>query len=108
MVASRWDSVRYKFDLYIKNAAIAGDEDRKGKGNEKEVKLKVRGQDIIRSRTNVYFDGRVVMVTTRIDWYASYTEMECKVEVAKGLDLSLVSTFLYHILQVPGLHCNMF
>ncbi|KAL4947159.1 hypothetical protein BDW69DRAFT_190447 [Aspergillus filifer] len=92
VIATRWDSIRYKFDLYVKNGAGDGTGD--GYGNEKEVKLEVRGQDKIRSRTNVYFKGRVVMVAFRVDAYASTTEMEWKVEVAKGLAISLASAIM--------------
>ncbi|KAL3463472.1 tubby C-terminal-like domain-containing protein [Aspergillus heterothallicus] len=83
-IAPRWNVFRNKLDVYVRNTA--------GKG--KEVKLKVRGQDVLKSRTHVYFDGGLVMTATRIDQHESLTDLEWKVEVATGLDISLASVIM--------------
>ncbi|KAL4744251.1 hypothetical protein BDW72DRAFT_213095 [Aspergillus terricola var. indicus] len=84
VIAPRWNPLRYSFDVYARNVAWNGE----------EVLLKVRGQDMLKSRTNVYFDKMLVMTATRIDGFMSFTELEWKVEVAGGLDSSLASAIM--------------
>ncbi|KAI9370914.1 tubby C-terminal-like domain-containing protein [Aspergillus egyptiacus] len=83
-IAPRWNPLRNKLDVYVRNAARDGT----------EVKLKVRGQDVSKAQTNVYFDGALVMIATRFDDHRSLTELEWKVEVARGMDISLASVIV--------------
>ncbi|KAE8351222.1 tubby C-terminal-like domain-containing protein [Aspergillus coremiiformis] len=83
-LAPRWSALKDKFDVCFTNAAAGGE----------EVVLEVRGQDIWKMKTNVYFNGSLVM-TTRVmnvlQYYVPFKRPQWEVEVAQGLDLSLVS-----------------
>ena len=54
------------------------------------MKLKVRGQDLSRLKTHVYFNKALVMTALRTDGHRSFTELEWEVGVTRGLDVSLV------------------
>lgn len=61
--------------------------------NSKDVQLRVRGQDIWKLRTNVYWGDEVVMTTKRqgkLDAYIPGKSLEWEVDVAPGFDTSLV------------------
>lgn len=65
-----------------------------GGGEGEMVKLEVRGQDIWKIRTNVYWGDSVVMTAKRQDKLAVYLpgkSLEWVVDVAQGMDISLVS-----------------
>lgn len=78
-IAPRWNPLKNKLDVYVRNA-----------GDGKEKKLKVRGLDMAKSRTHVYYLDQLAMDATRVDAHKSVTRLEWRVEVAKGLDVSLV------------------
>ncbi|KAL3491046.1 tubby C-terminal-like domain-containing protein [Aspergillus germanicus] len=84
VIAPRWNPFKNKLDVYVMNAA--------GGGNE--VKLKVRGQDLSRLRTHVYSNGALVMAATRTSVHESVDENEWKVDVARGIDISLASVIM--------------
>ncbi|KAJ0423515.1 hypothetical protein BJY00DRAFT_310171 [Aspergillus carlsbadensis] len=83
-IAPRWNPLKNKLDVYVRNAA----------GNGAEVKLKLRCQDLSRFRTHVYYDGALVMAASRVDGHDSLTEVEWEVDVAGGLDISLASVIM--------------
>ncbi|KAL2796235.1 tubby C-terminal-like domain-containing protein [Aspergillus keveii] len=83
-IAPRWNPFKNKLDVYVINAAGVGD----------EVKLKVRGQDLSRSRTHVYCNGALVMAATRTSGHESVDENEWKVDLAGGMDISLASVIM--------------
>lgn len=61
--------------------------------NGEDVQLKVRGQDIWKLRTNVYWGDKMVMTTKRqgkLDVYIPGKSLEWEVDVAPGFDTSLV------------------
>lgn len=61
--------------------------------NGEDVQLKVRGQDIWKLRTNVYWGDKVVMTTKRqgkLDVYIPGKSLQWEVDVAPGFDTSLV------------------
>ncbi|KAL1854982.1 hypothetical protein Plec18170_004394 [Paecilomyces lecythidis] len=81
--APKWSSLKDKFDVYVRNNA-GGD----------EVILEVRGQDIWKIKTHVYYNGALAMVARRTDYLVPYIpgkRPEWEVKVAEGLDLSLAS-----------------
>lgn len=84
-----------KFDVYIRNVVDGG----------KEVKLEVRGNDIWKYRTSVYFGGSLVMTIKVKRYYLVYVGMgkrpEWEINIAQGFDLSLVS-FLMKIVGCVG------
>ncbi|KAL2841157.1 tubby C-terminal-like domain-containing protein [Aspergillus pseudoustus] len=82
VIAPRWNPLKNKLDVYVSS------------DDGSEVKLKVRGQDVSKSRTHVYFEGALVMTATRMDKHVSLTELEWQVEVASGLDISLASVII--------------
>lgn len=56
--------------------------------------IEARGQDIWKLRTNFYVDGALVMTSKRTDKLTAYVPWkrpEWKMDVAKGVDLALVS-----------------
>ena len=76
-----------KLDIEVKNAA----------NNGVEVTLNVRGQDIWKQRTNVYFGDAAVMTAKRTDKLSTYLprrKAEWTVEVAQGMDISLASAII--------------
>ncbi|KAI9933203.1 hypothetical protein ASPWEDRAFT_174362 [Aspergillus wentii DTO 134E9] len=82
-IAPRLSWLKDKMDVYVKNAA----------GDGQEVLLEVRGQDVWKIMTHVFVDGALVMVIRRLDFMSAYIPVkgfEWKIEVAGGLDLSLV------------------
>ncbi|KAJ5176727.1 uncharacterized protein N7482_002604 [Penicillium canariense] len=88
-----------KFDVYIRNAADGG----------VEVKLEVRGNDIWKYRTSVYYGGSLVMSIKIKHYYLVYVGLgkrpEWEVSVAQGFDLSLASiigVLLVHVLYKPS------
>lgn len=61
--------------------------------NGKDAQLRVRGQDIWKLRTNVYWGDKVVMTSKRqgkLDVYIPGKSLEWEVDVAPGFDTSLV------------------
>lgn len=61
--------------------------------NGQDVQLKVRGQDIWKLRTNVYWEDKVVMTTKRqgkLGVYIPGKSLQWEVDVAPGFDTSLV------------------
>lgn len=82
-LAPRWSALRDKCDIYLSNAAAGGE----------EVVLEVRGQDIWKRWTHVYFNNALVMRTKLTEMLAVYLpgkRIEWEAEVAEGMDLSLV------------------
>lgn len=82
-IAPRWNIFKDKFDVFVANAAANGE----------EVTLEVRGQDIWKLRTNVYFKGAVVMtakMASKLTPYVPGIKREWIVDVAEGMDLALV------------------
>lgn len=83
-VAPRPTNLKDKCDVYAKNAAQGGD----------EVKLEVRGQDIWKRNTCVYFGDQVVVQVRFVNYVTSYVPFasnQWDVVVAEGFDLALVS-----------------
>ncbi|KAJ5689424.1 hypothetical protein N7462_003816 [Penicillium macrosclerotiorum] len=83
--APQFHLLKDKFDVYIQNAAADG----------AETKLEVRGNDIWKYRTNVYYDGALVMTTKIKGYYQVYIPVkrpEWDVQVAQGFDLCLTKT----------------
>lgn len=61
--------------------------------NGEDVQLRVRGQDIWKLRTNVYWGDKVVMTTKRqgkLDVYIPGKSLQWEVDAAAGFDTSLV------------------
>jgi hypothetical protein len=85
-VVPQWHMLKDKFDVHFSNAA-GGDSGRE------EIVLSVRGQDIWKSRTHVYYGDALVMTSKLKDMVAVYVpgkRPEWEIEVAEGVDLSLV------------------
>ncbi|KAK5798665.1 hypothetical protein VI817_004955 [Penicillium citrinum] len=83
-IAPRWSYFKDKFDVYVSNAALNGE----------EVVIEARGQDIWKLRTNFYVNGSLVMTSKRTDKLMAYIpgkRPEWQVDIAKGMDLALVS-----------------
>ena len=83
-IAPRWQILKDKFDVYVANAA----------NNGEEVVLEARGQDIWKLRTNIYYQGNVVVtakMARKLTPYIPGIKREWIVDVAEGMDLSLVS-----------------
>lgn len=83
-VAPRITKVKDKVDVYAKNAARA----------DEETKLEVRGQDIWKRNTCVYYGSELAMQVRFVNYITSYVPFSSNqwdVAVAKGFDLSLVS-----------------
>ena len=79
----KWGAFTDKFDVHFQNAAANG----------KETVLAVRGQNVWKSRTNVYHHGKLVMRVKLTDMVAVYLPGKrptWEVVVAEGMDLSLV------------------
>lgn len=87
-IAPQGHLLKDKYDVFIQNAADGG----------AEVKLEVRGNDIWKYRTSVYYGGSLVMTIKVKRYYLVYVGMgkrpEWEVSVAQGFDLSLVSVEL--------------
>lgn len=82
-VVPQWSALKDKFDVHLQNAAANGE----------ETILEVRGQNIWKTKTNVYHGGNLVMVVKLIDIAAVYLPVKrpsWEVVVAEGMDLSLV------------------
>jgi hypothetical protein len=82
-ITPRFHALKDKFDVYFNNAA----------GNGEKVQLEVRGQDIWKLRTNVYFGERMVMTCKRTDKMSVYVpgkSIEWDVDVGQGMDMSIV------------------
>lgn len=65
-------------------------------GNGNGLQLKVRGQDIWKLRTNVYWGDKVVMTAKRkgtVDIYIPGKSLRWNVDVAPGFDTSLVRLY---------------
>ncbi|KAL4780811.1 tubby C-terminal-like domain-containing protein [Aspergillus varians] len=100
-VVPKWSALKDKFDVRFQNAAA----------NREETVLAVRGQDIWKSKTNVYYHGNLVMtvkVTDRVAVYLPGKRPSWEVVVAEGMDLSLASvlavllaTMLYQSSEAP-------
>lgn len=84
-IAPQGHLLKDKFDVYIRNVADGG----------AEVKLEVRGNDIWKYRTSVYYGGSLVMMIKVKRYYLVYVGMgkrpEWEVNVTQGFDLSLAS-----------------
>lgn len=84
-LAPRPTKVRDRVDVYVKNAALGGE----------EVKLEVRGQDVWKRNTCVYWGNEVVAQVRFVNYVTSYVPFSSNqwdVVVAEGFDLSLVSS----------------
>lgn len=82
-VVPQWSALKDKFDVHLRNAAANGE----------EIILEVRGQNIWKSKTNVYHRGNLVMIVKLTDIAAVYLPVKrpsWEVVVAEGIDLSLV------------------
>ena len=95
-----WSLGRIKLDLKIlSNAASNEDESNAASAvGKSEVLLEVRGQDPQHYVTNILHEGRKVAVVKRVfderDRAGFKMKPEYEVEVAEGVDLSLVSFYL--------------
>ncbi|KAK1146854.1 hypothetical protein N8T08_002172 [Aspergillus melleus] len=84
-IAPRLHALKDKFDVHFKNAS----------GDGEDVMLEVRGQDIWKYRTHVYYNGSLVMVAKLTDMVSVYLPIKrpkWELEVAEGFDLSLAAT----------------
>lgn len=82
-VVPKWSALKDKFDVHFQNAAANGE----------ETILAVRGQNVWKSKTNVYHHGNLVMTVKLTDMAAVYLpgkRLTWEVVVAEGMDLSLV------------------
>jgi hypothetical protein len=73
-----------KVDVYAKNAAR----------EDQETKLEVRGQDVWKRNTLVYWGDNLVMQLRFVNYVTSYVPFasnQWNIVVARGFDLSLVS-----------------
>lgn len=96
-IAPRWYIFKYKIDVYVRNAVADGD----------EVKLEVRGQDLSKSKVQVYFNEASVMSITRKNTALLYDEYEWIAEVSTGLDLSLVGSSKSYLLIATELTLSL-
>lgn len=83
LIAPRFRPLRDKVDVIVRDPTDMS----------KETTLQVRGQSSYKIRTDVYLDRRLVMRVRRTDVLSAYIlirPLEWEVEVAQGLDLSLV------------------
>jgi hypothetical protein len=83
-IATKWSAFKDKFDVYFKNAAA----------DAEETVLEVRGQSVWKTKTHVYYKGNLVMIAKLADVVSVYVPGKrpaWTVEVAEGMDLSLVS-----------------
>lgn len=88
-IAPRWYIFKYKIDVYVRNSEAGA--------NGEEVKLEVRGQDLMKSRVLVFFNEAPVMSIKRMNTSLPYDEYEWVADVSRGMDLSLVrSTGSYY------------
>ncbi|KAL4809087.1 tubby C-terminal-like domain-containing protein [Aspergillus unguis] len=88
-VVPKFHALKDKFDVYFRNAA-----DDQGLGRQEDVVLEVRGQNVWKSRTNVYYHGKVVMVVKLTDLVATYLPFKrptWEAVVAEGVDVSLAA-----------------
>lgn len=86
-IAPKLHPLKDKFDVHFQNASADGE----------DVVLEVRGQDVWKYRTHVYYNGSLVMVSKLTDMVSVYLPIKrpkWELEVAEGFDLSLVSTDL--------------
>lgn len=84
-LSPRWNNLKDKVHVEVLNAAAGGE----------EIRLEAIGQDVWKLRTNVYLADKVVMTAKRSDKlspYLMWKRPEWIVEVAEGMDLSLVSS----------------
>jgi uncharacterized protein YxjI len=82
-VVPKWSALKDKFDVHLRNAAANGE----------DTILAVRGQNVWKSKTNVYHHGNLVMTVKLTDVAAVYLpgkRPSWEVVVAEGMDLSLV------------------
>lgn len=86
-IAPKWRFFKDKFDIHVHNAAADG----------ADVVLEARGQDIWKSITHVYFNDDLVMKSRGegglwggLEKNLGIGRAEWEVEVAQGMDLSLV------------------
>lgn len=82
-IVPQWHALKDKFDVYLNNAAAGGE----------ETILEVRGQDIFKSKTHVYYKGALVTVIKLKDMVSVYIPGKgptWELEVGEGMDLSLV------------------
>lgn len=87
-IVPKWSALKDKFDVHIRNAALNGE----------RTTLAVRGQNVWKSRTNVYHDDRLVMtvkLTDRVAVYLPGKRPSWEVVVAAGMDLSLVGYLVF-------------
>ncbi|KAJ5952482.1 uncharacterized protein N7479_010895 [Penicillium vulpinum] len=83
-IVPKWSALKDKFDVHLRNAAANGE----------ETILEVRGQNVWKSKTNVYHRGKLVMIVKLTDVAAVYLpgkRPSWEVVVAEGMDLSLAS-----------------
>ncbi|KAJ5508690.1 hypothetical protein N7527_010833 [Penicillium freii] len=83
-VVPKWSALKDKFDVHLRNAAANGE----------ETILEVRGQNIWKSKTNVYHRGNLVMIVKLTNIAAVYLPVKrpsWEAVVAEGMDLSLAS-----------------
>ncbi|RHZ64970.1 hypothetical protein CDV55_100591 [Aspergillus turcosus] len=86
-IVPQFHMLKDKFDVYFSNAAGVD-------GGREEIVLSVRGQDIWKSRTHVYYGDALVMTAKLTDMVSVYIpgkRPEWEIEVAEGMDLSLAS-----------------
>lgn len=86
-IAPRLNIFKDKFDVFLANAADYG----------REVVLEARGQDIWKLRTNIYYNGAVVVtakMANKLTPYVPGIKREWIVDVAEGMDLSLVGALV--------------
>ncbi|CAI7587676.1 unnamed protein product [Penicillium viridicatum] len=83
-VVPKWSALKDKFDVHLRNAAANGE----------ETILEVRGQNVWKSKTNVYHRGNLVMIVKLTNIAAVYLPIKrpsWEAVVAEGMDLSLAS-----------------
>ncbi|KAB8211125.1 tubby C-terminal-like domain-containing protein [Aspergillus parasiticus] len=83
-IVPQWHALKDKFDVHLHNAAADGE----------ETVLEVRGQDIFKSKTHVYYKGALITAIKLKDLVSVYIPGKgptWELEVAEWVDLSLAA-----------------
>ncbi|KAF7594250.1 hypothetical protein BBP40_009802 [Aspergillus hancockii] len=94
-LAPRFHALKDKFDVFFTNAVEGGE----------QVLLEVRGQDVWKAKTHVYFKDALIVkirVLNPLLYYVPFKRPEWEVEVAEGMDLALASVIAVLVAELAS------
>lgn len=105
----RWSWAKDKIDVFVVNTAAEGEAEAEGEGQpgKKEVTLRLKGQSMWKTRTNLYLgDSEACVMTAKRA--RRQLRPEWDVDVSEGMDVALVSKPLKPVCTISAVPSFLF